>query len=56
LELEITHIYKDVKSIFKKYHFKYEEVSIDNLKDELESFVSFIKTANLHASIKYNSF
>lgn len=56
LEMQLNHIYKDVKNIFKKNHYKYDEVSIDNLKEELQSFISFIKTANLHANIKYNSF
>lgn len=57
LEAEINHIYKDTQSILKKYQFKIQEdINIDNFKDTLDNFVSFIKRETFHTGIKYNSF
>jgi hypothetical protein len=33
--MELSHVYKDIKAVFKKYHYKCDEISIDNMKDEL---------------------
>ena len=36
LELELSHLYKDIRHLFKKHHYKAaEELTVDNFKDEL---------------------
>lgn len=55
--MELCHVYKDIQTIFKKYQYNApEDLNIDNFKDYIEEFVSYIKRETFHQGIKYNSF
>lgn len=57
LQLELSHIYKDIYSVFKTYKFKtQEELHIDNFKDTIEKFISHIKKETENKGMKYYSF
>jgi hypothetical protein len=57
LELELSHLYKDIYSIFKTHKFKLqEEIYVDNFKETLETFISYLKREKFLTGLKYNSF
>ena len=44
IELELSHIYRDIHSVFKAYKFKIQdELNVDNFKDNLNKFVKYIQ-------------